>query len=356
MTNFNPEAIATKIFHRLRKSGWNLGVNEYIAALDAIRGGIGSENLDKLKLVLELLWCHSFDQQGLFATIWQREITDLAETPTESTDEIATSIEEITETSTQISPSLQTQQPLPPSQQATPELAPLPIRTPYTSLDVEDFPQLRLYFPVTRRSLAYLWRYLRRPVADGARDVLDIEATVNQAAQQGFYLSPSYRRREVNRAHLLLFIDQDGSMTPCHRFSRDLVETAQQDKTIETVSVYYFHNIPSTHVYQDAHLTLPIPLEKVLAQCDRETSILVVSDAGAARGYRRMERIRATTEFTVKLKQYTSLICWLNPIPKNRWSGSSAELISYIIPMQQMNDDGMSNAIDIIRGLVVGNR
>jgi uncharacterized protein len=350
---FKPEAITTKIFTHLRKNGWSIGVNEYIAALDAIRGGIGTESLDKLKLILELLWCHSLAQQSQFTFIWQKETADLAKTSAKSTPEKTNKTqEEAPETQAQ-TPSTQQRQKTEYSlaQPTTPELAALPVRTPFVSEGIEDFSELRLYFPVTRRSLTYLWRYLRRPIADGPLDVLDIEATIKQATQQGFYLAPAYRRREMNHAHLVVLVDQDGSMTPFHRFTRDLVETAQEDSTIENVSVYYFHNIPSDYIYRDSHLTTPVELEKVLAQCDSDTSVLLVSDAGAARGYRRMERIRATTEFLVKLKQRTSLICWLNPMPKERWESSSAEVIGYLVPMEQMNDTGMSNAIDVVRGL-----
>lgn len=60
--------------------------------------------------------------------------------------------------------------------------------------------------------MVYLWRYLRRPIADGSADVLDVAATIDQVARQGFFLAPAYRQREVNRARLLLLIDQDGSV------------------------------------------------------------------------------------------------------------------------------------------------
>jgi hypothetical protein len=42
MNQLEAEDIATKIFHRLRESKFKIGVNEYIAALDAIRGGMGT--------------------------------------------------------------------------------------------------------------------------------------------------------------------------------------------------------------------------------------------------------------------------------------------------------------------------
>jgi hypothetical protein len=150
----------------------------------------------------------------------------------------------------------------------------------------------------------------------------------------------------------LLLVDQNGSMTPFHRFSRDLVETARDESTLqpEQVNVFYFHNVPAASVYKDLYLTEPIALEKVLASCDNETSVLIVSDAGAARGYRKLDRIRATTSFLFKLRRHTTLIAWLNPMPEERWIGSSAEIIANLVPMYEMDNDGLSNAIDIVRG------
>ena len=39
MSEFKPEPILESVFSRLRKSGFNLGVSEYLAAFDAVRGG-----------------------------------------------------------------------------------------------------------------------------------------------------------------------------------------------------------------------------------------------------------------------------------------------------------------------------
>ncbi len=345
---FQPEPIVTRLFNRLRRE-FNLGLREYLAALDAVRGGYGAEHPDSLKSVLQLLWCHSVAERSQFAVAWDAIAIEQPKPPAKTTEKPSGA-------ETKPEPPSEPRSPVPPAPETPPKaeeqaaLKPLPIQPPLLPTDSDDAPELRLYFPVSRRSMTYLWRYLRRTVADGVADVLDIQATVRQVARQGFFLAPVYRRREVNRAHLLLLIDQGGSMTPFHRFSRDLVETAQTDSTLEQVDVFYFHNLPFTTVYQDAHLTVPVSLESAIARCDHDTSVLIVSDAGAARGYRRIERIRETTEFLGRMKQQTTLISWLNPMPKERWSGSSAEVLAYLVPMQQMNDDGLSNAIDIVRG------
>jgi hypothetical protein len=198
--------------------------------------------------------------------------------------------------------------------------------------------------------MAYTWRYLRRPVKDGPRDVLDIEATVERSARQGFFLHPVYDRRETNYAHLVLLIDQGGSMVPFHRFTRDLVDTAGGESTIQRVDVAYFHNVPPPSVFRDPHLAEPLSLEKALAECTPDSSVLVVSDAGAARGYRSMDRIRATTEFLVKLRRRTTLIAWLNPMPQPRWASTSAQFIARLVAMFQMDPDGFGNAVDVLRG------
>lgn len=352
MSSFNSQDLITRAFIRLRQSGFQLGVGELLAAKQAIAGGFG-ETDEELAQTLKILWCYSRSQQSQFDPIWkevlvsstskQSEKTPQKEPKAESHQERVEEPQELSspspqETVTEIKPE--------------PELSSLPIRAPFTPAETEDTSALQAYYPISRRSMIYNWRYLRRLVADGPLDVLDVDATIEQATRLGFYLAPVYRRQERNNAHLLLLLDQNGSMNPFHRFSRDLVETATRESSLqsEKVNVFYFHNVPATSVYKDLYLTEPIALETVLASCDNQTSILIVSDAGAARGYRELKRIRATTSFLFQLKRYTSLIAWLNPMPEERWIGSSAEIIANLVPMYEMDNNGLSNAVDIVRG------
>jgi hypothetical protein len=226
----------------------------------------------------------------------------------------------------------------------------LAIYPPFVPAFIEDREELNTYWPLSRRSMIYGWRYLRQPIPDGPAELLDIEGTVNEVARLGFFLSPVYRRRDVNHAHLLLFIDQDGSMVPFHRFTRDIVETVLHESDIEKKDIIYFNNVPTPHVFLDPFLTNPIALEEVLAQCSSSTSVLIVSDAGAARGFRRIERIRMTTIFLTMLKERTALVGWLNPMPKERWLNTSAYLISHLVSMFQMSPEGFNSAIDVVRG------
>ncbi len=193
--------------------------------------------------------------------------------------------------------------------------------------------------------MAYGWRYLRRPVADGPATVLDVAATVEQAARAGVFLRPVYRRRERNRAHLLLLIDQEGSMMPMHRWTRQLVETARDESRLGAVDVAYFYNIPGEYLYHDPHLTQPVRRQAVLAGCDRNTCVVIASDAGAARGYRRLERVRALAAVLLEIRDYTQAVVWLNPLPRDRWPGSSAQILARLVRMEPLNEEGLTAAI-----------
>jgi uncharacterized protein with von Willebrand factor type A (vWA) domain len=351
MSKYDPKSLLLAVFDRLRRRGFLLGIGELLAAFQAVDGDWGMAGPEALREVARLLWCHSLEEAADFEEIYSAalaEVTPPSNAPPREEPE------------RELSPSRPEQPPVEPPPVKTPtepppqptELAPLPVRTPSRSPPGEIGPELRTYWPLSRRSMVYTWRYLRRPVKDGPRDVLDVGATVEQTARQGFFLRPVYDRRQRNYAHLVLLIDQGGSMVPFHRFTRDLVETAcnEEESQIRQVEVAYFQNVPPPHVFRDPHLTESLPLEQVLAGFTPDTSVLVVSDAGAARGYRSTTRIRATTEFLVKLKRLTTLIAWLNPMPQSYWASTSAQFIARLTPMFQMDRDGFSNAIDALRG------
>ncbi len=353
---FKPEPYLIILFYRLRDDGFNLSIKEYFSAVDAIEKGWGTENKEDFKKLLRLLWCNSLEQRDHLDLIFDPIVKESEETVKKITeksretrkssnkDQFDSDSSQVVSSTTSIeTPPTLTTKP------ATQELSPLPITTPQTRQEYEDDDELNTHYPISRRFMVYSWRYLRRPIADGVRDVLDVQMTVEEATKQGFFLQPAYRRREKNHAHLLILVDQEGSMTPFHRFSQDLVETAQYESSIERVDVAYFHNLPADYIYRDCFLTDKIALEMVLSQCDSETRVLIVSDAGAARGYRHRARVSATTEVIWEIQQHTNLIAWLNPVPKLRWNSTTAKIISHLVPMFPMNREGLIQAISTLQ-------
>lgn len=364
---FDPESTLKLLFYRLRDDGFNLSIKEYFATLDVlkfatlaeIKAGWATKDKEGLKELIRLVWCKSLEEQSRLDILFDVVIRELLPTTTEThnpnqidhstqqkdfytsstkNNNIATS--DVISSDITFPQQTITVTPKP----STLELSPLPVRPPLEAWEEEDN-EFVVYYPISRRFMVYSWQYLRRPVADGVRDVLDIEKTVEQATKQGFFLEPVYRRREQNHAHLIILVDQEGSMTPFHHFSRDLVETAQYESSMERVDVGYFHNLPARYIYRDRFLIDTVPLELFLSQCDSETRVLIVSDAGAARGHLRGERISATAESIAKIQQYTNLIVWLNPVPQERWTGTTAKFISYLLPMFPLNREGLIQAI-----------
>lgn len=351
MSEYDPKAVLLDLFIHLRRSGFELGIDELLAAYQAVDSGWGMDSPEALRELIQLLWC-SAPQELLEVDQLYDELlaTGLQSAKPPPQHKQPTQPPALPPGPVPVKPPTTSVEPEP--DQPAPQLAVLPVRTPARTASDEPTLELRAYWPVSRRDMIYTWRYLRRPLLDGPRDQLNVAATIEQTARQGYFLQPVYDRRERNHAHLVLLIDQGGSMMPFHRFSRDLVETACTESTLERVDVAYFHNVPPDSVYRDPHLMQPQPLAELLAECTPDSSLLLVSDAGAARGHRRMARIRATAECLARLKRVTGFIAWLNPMPASRWHGTSAQFIGGLAPMFmfQMDPDGFSNAVDRLRG------
>ncbi|MEG4064961.1 VWA containing CoxE family protein [Microcoleus sp. SVA1_A1] len=360
-------------------------MGKYLAAIDAVEDGYGNTP-EELRSTLRLLWCQSRDELALFEPLWeevlreqqiqlaQAKLTKYPQTrlETEIMEEESNSTidasEDTSESETEIieedsDSTIDTSEqiaPLENLENLTKEKIQLdfvPVRAPkLTTIEDESSGELQQDFPISRRYMAYSWRRLRRLIPLGVLDVLDVEATVSTAAKQGFYLKPSYRRREINCTHLLLFVDREGSMIPFHRFVRNLVDAALEESGIEQVNVFYFRNVFEDTVFYDEYLTKFIALkpiettQAVLADCDHDTIVIIVSDGGAARGHDSFERFHASTEFLFALRQEVDTIVWLNPLPQERWRNTSAAKIASSVPMYPLDPEGLSAAIDRARG------
>jgi len=356
--------LVRRLFEQLQQPlpyrSFGLGVGEYLAAQDLLQNDRWSE-LSNLETALRLLWCHSLEERVAFDGLWTETLETFGqyrEPPPSLPDD---STPEPREPEPLSEPDLPDLDPLPDSEPIPADPLPdrsvpletLPVRAPlhFTRRDHLNLPDLNRYTPLSCRAMSYHWRYLRMPLATGIQDVLDLNATVAQVAEQGFFLAPVYRRRLENATKLVLFLDQQGSMVPFHSLTRDLAETLTIAGALQEshITIVYFQNIPQAEVYTDPYLTQPQALESVLESLESETGIIVVSDAGAARGQRSLPRIQSTSLFLRKLRHKTSRIIWLNPMPENRWRGSSAEMIAAQTSMYSLDTDSFSQAIDTLR-------
>jgi uncharacterized protein with von Willebrand factor type A (vWA) domain len=361
----NPdELLLLDLFNRLRDHGLPLGVEEYMAVLRALRAGFGVGDRQALEQLCCTLWVKSDEETRLFRRLFEQMLAQPAarpqepslqealqlpsETPAEPTTEAPTSaVSSPTAPSKLPTLTLETDEPAQVVQAirrgARDELG---MRRPRFSL-------LTGYFPVTRRQMKQSWRHLRRPVREGPPEELDVAATVEKIGREAILLEPVLVPRRSNRAELLLVIDQDGSMVPFHALSRQLVETARRGGRLRQTGVYYFHDYPDGYLYRDPARLEAQPIPEALEAIGERGAVLIVSDAGAARGNFDPERVERTQAFIQQLKDCVRRYAWLNPMPNIRWSGATAGEIARFIPMFEMSRCGLDAAISALRGRYV---
>jgi uncharacterized protein with von Willebrand factor type A (vWA) domain len=193
-----------------------------------------------------------------------------------------------------------------------------------------------------------IWRHLRQMGRSGLPSELDVEGTIAAISRDGFLRQPLLRSRRQNQSRLLLLVDRQGSMAPFTPLVDALIESIQQSGLATRVHVYYFHNCPDAYLAAHPGLIQYQSIDTIMAA--HNGSILIISDAGAARGAYRHARIEQTQSFLAILRRYTYLIAWINPLPCSRWRRSTASHIAEFVPMCPLNRNGLIDAVNILRG------
>jgi uncharacterized protein with von Willebrand factor type A (vWA) domain len=360
-----------KLFDYLRRHGVPLGVSEYIAAIQCLLADKNIDNIDLLRRLLRLLWAKSTEDLELFDLAFA-ELTEPQRDPSlreEFEPATLTEKSKLKESTPKSAPEKRIPAESPNPLVQFPELTEFQISPAKPLLitrkvqlgvvqslipDSEDqvvtyrfTPQL----PLRRREMATIWRHFRRLQRLGPDEELDAQSTIEEICRTGFFLRPKLKPRRRNQARLLLLLDREGSMAPFNLLVDTLVESIQRGGMLGGVILKYFHDCPREFLFADPQMIEALPLEEVLAQHARETSVLVVSDAGAARGQYEGQRVKDTRGFLETLATYTYLYAWLNPVPVRRWRATSAEDIARLVPMFSLSRDGLQDCINILRGL-----
>jgi uncharacterized protein with von Willebrand factor type A (vWA) domain len=236
-------------------------------------------------------------------------------------------------------------------------------------------------YPVNFREAAQAWRRLRWPVREGPATELDVDATIQRRSRAGVVSPPVLRPRRRNRARLLLLVDRHGSMAPFQGYTDEVCQAISQAGRLRRVAMFYFHDVPvesadpallegltgglfssldsilhqipplsSGELFTDTDLLAPVSAQDVLTEHAQDAAVVIVSDAGAARGKYDLLRLLDTAAFLKALKGFTTRIVWLNPLPAAAWPPSSAVQIGRHVPMFPMDREGMHRAVNVLRG------
>lgn len=370
-----------EIFHRLRERQFPLGPQEYLNAERALACSFEVDSRKKLLFLCQTLWAKSREEQEIVA-----EVFDLVLPPVFSPQELDMYLNEREQemqphAEERVAPVTRQPPSVPPSDSGAPSLSSktdVPGSATITAAQsqklnivprasafeihlpeprVRDWPinpawDFVSQLPLTKRQLKGAWRYLRRMRRSGQRIELDIESTIEQTYRQGVLLEPVLMARRTNQARLLLLVDEGGSMIPFRHLTQALIESAQQSGLAEVV-VRYFHDMPLRYFFRAPQMSQQHAekLETVLENF-ANSSVLILSDGGAARGTLDENRVSQSITFLRKIRRQRAFVTWLNPTPKSRWANTTAAMIEDQGRVKMLSYDraGVDAAVRALRG------
>jgi uncharacterized protein len=183
------------------------------------------------------------------------------------------------------------------------------------------------------RNIKIAMRRLRRFARTGAAEELDIDATIDGTARQG-WLDIQMRPERRNAIKLLLLLDVGGSMDPFIKLCEELFSAATSE--FKNLKFFYFHNCPYEGVWKDnrRRFSERTPMWDMLHKFPHDYKVVMVGDAsmspyeithpgGSVEHFNEesgavwMHRITNTYPASV----------WLNPVPEKQWGYSQSTKI-----------------------------
>lgn len=346
----NQDTLLFPLFTVLRRSIM-LGVDDYLLALDVLMSGTGLASADDLWFTCRTLWAKSEEEQELF----DRDFASLVRPLVNSSAQRSTEEQEDgTESLDQESIEGQGEQGTFSSVEGYEKRLPLAIPPEINLHTRETIPtsryQLQPRLPVSRREFANIWRPLHRSPRVGFPLELDVQATIDSICRNGFFLEPVMQPRRNNRLKLLTLVDKSPSMVPFEYVTAALLESLKRSGLGNTLDIFWTFN-SLNFLMEDEGAKGIIAVSDLLSSYHQKLTVIIISDAGAARRVYKEERIKETREFIDTLAQCTHRYVWVNPLPTTRWENSSAMEIAQQVPMFSINRPDLLRAVEILRGL-----
>jgi uncharacterized protein with von Willebrand factor type A (vWA) domain len=121
----------------------------------------------------------------------------------------------------------------------------------------------------------------------------------------------------------------------------------------------FFHNCIYEKIYTDISRWKGEPTKDMLKRVDDTWTVVLVGDAwmspyeltysGGALDYYH-ENPDTGLEWLKRLRRRCPKSVWLNPEPKRIWNAPTIRLIRQVFPMFPLTIDGLSDAVDVLRG------
>ncbi|TPG22691.1 VWA domain-containing protein [Sphingomonas koreensis] len=220
--------------------------------------------------------------------------------------------------------------------------------------DQREFRNLDSTKELGTRNIKIALRRLRRFAREGAADELDLDATIEGTARQG-WLDIHMRPERHNAVKLLLFLDVGGSMDPFVKLCEELFSAATTE--FKNLEFFYFHNCPYEGVWKDnkRRFTERTPMWDVLHKFGHDYKLVLVGDASMSPyeithpgGSVEHMNEEAGAVWMHRLTTTYPAAVWLNPIPEQQWGYSqSVRIIRELMHdrMYPLTLDGLDEAM-----------
>ena len=196
--------------------------------------------------------------------------------------------------------------------------------------DKREFKNLDSTRELGTRNIKVALRRLRRFAREGAADELDIDATIDGTARQG-WLDIQMRPERHNAVKLLLFLDVGGSMDPHIKLCEELFSAATAE--FKNLEFFYFHNCLYEGVWKDnrRRFSERTPTWDVLHKFGHDYKVIFVGDASMSPyeithpgGSVEHFNEEAGAVWMQRIANTYPAAAWLNPVPEQHWGYSQS--------------------------------
>jgi uncharacterized protein with von Willebrand factor type A (vWA) domain len=221
------------------------------------------------------------------------------------------------------------------------------------------FRNLRSDRVLDTRQIGVALRRLKRLDKDEGPEELDLKSTIDQSARNCGEIELVFGPPRRNRIKLMLMMDVGGSMEPYTQLCERLFSAAHGANHFKKFEHRFFHNCVYNRLYTDMQQLKGHATGEVLKKLDHTWSIVFVGDAwmapselthvGGALGFGHRNSTTGL-EWLERIRQRVPNSVWLNPEPSGRWNEPTIRLIRRIFSMHELTIDGLTEAIDVLRG------
>jgi uncharacterized protein with von Willebrand factor type A (vWA) domain len=180
------------------------------------------------------------------------------------------------------------------------------------------------------RNIKVALRRLRRFAREGAADELDLNATIDGTARQG-WLDVHFRPERHNAVKVLLFLDVGGSMDGHIRVAEELFSACKAE--FKHLEHFYFHNCIYEGLWKEnrRRWTDRTPTWDILHKFGHDHKLVIVGDASMSPyevthpgGSVEHMNEEAGAVWLKRLTDTYPAAAWLNPTPEPYWGHSAS--------------------------------